>query len=128
MRFALLGPLEITDDDGAAVDLRGPKVRVLAAVLLCHANQPVGAEVLADGLWGHTPPRQAAGSLRVHVHHLRQALGDSRIERRAEGYRLRVEPGELDVDRFRALAAEGRAALAAGQPVPASALFRSALR
>jgi len=109
MRFALLGPLEITDDDGAAVELRGPKMRVLAALLLCKANQPVPAEVLADGLWGQSPTRRAAGSVRVHVFHLRQALGDTRVEPRAEG-----------------LPAAGRARRARHRPLP-SARGRGAL-
>ena len=44
------------------------------------------------------------------MHALRSALGADRIETRPPGYRLRVEPDELDVERFHALVARGDAA------------------
>src|SRR5262245_633942 len=111
MKVGLLGPLEITNDDGAPVELAGRKVRILTAVLASHANRPVAVDVLVDALWGASQPQQAEANLRVHVHHLRKALGGTRIARRAEGYLMRLEPDELDVDRFRALVAGGRDAL-----------------
>jgi predicted ATPase len=51
----------------------------------------------------------------VYVHGLRQALGPDRIETHGSGYRFRVEPGELDLERFEQLAERGRRALAAGR-------------
>src|SRR6185436_15677046 len=45
----------------------------------------------------------------------------------AAGYRLRVEPDELDLDRFESLLAEGRQALAAGDAGLAVARLREAL-
>ena len=41
MRFGLLGPLSVTSDAGEPVEVRGRKLRVLVAMLLCRANQPV---------------------------------------------------------------------------------------
>jgi DNA-binding SARP family transcriptional activator len=108
MRFALLGPLTITADDGTALEVRGAKLRVLLATLLCHANQPVTGDALIATLWGPTPPRRADASLRVYVHHLRQALGAARIVRSGAGYKIVVRPGELDLDRFRELLARDR--------------------
>jgi DNA-binding SARP family transcriptional activator len=127
MNFGLLGPLSISTDEGKTVEIRGRKIRILAAVLLCHANQPVAAEALIDAIWGLTPPRQAAASLRVYVHHLRQAIGEARIDRRSEGYELLVRRDETDVDRFKKLVAEGREALAAQDAAKASDTFRDAL-
>ncbi|MFG1687836.1 BTAD domain-containing putative transcriptional regulator [Nonomuraea sp. NPDC049269] len=127
MKVGLLGPLEIIADDGAAVELPGRKPRVLMAVLACRANRPVSPEVLVDSLWGPTPPRQAEASLRVYVHHLRRAVGTARIDRRTEGYVLRLAPDEFDVDRFRALVTEGRRAVSAEEPVRAGELFHAAL-
>src|SRR5437870_2072230 len=123
MKFGLLGPLTITGDNGTLVEIPGRKSRILLAGLLVRANQPVTAEALIDTLWGLTPPSQAGASLRVHVHHLRKAIGESRIDRRSQGYQLLVRPGELDVDQFRGLAAAGRDALARQDLVTASARF-----
>jgi DNA-binding SARP family transcriptional activator len=127
VKFGLLGPLAVANDDGTLVEIHGRKIRVLAAILLCRANQPVPVESLVDALWGRTPPRRAGANLRVYVHRLRQALDDSRIDRSSDGYRLRVRPEELDVDRFRTLLAEGRHAVSNRNPVHASAAFRAAV-
>jgi DNA-binding SARP family transcriptional activator/tetratricopeptide (TPR) repeat protein len=105
MRFGLLGPLTIEADDGTPLEVRGAKLRVLLATLLCHANQPVPGDALIAAVWGPTPPRRADASLRVYVHHLRQTLGAARIVRSASGYRIVVHAGELDLDRFRELMA-----------------------
>ena len=53
------------------------------------------------------PPASAPGALQVHVHALRKALGADRIVTRAPGYLVRVEPGELDSERFEQLSASG---------------------
>jgi DNA-binding SARP family transcriptional activator len=127
MRFGLLGPLVVASDDDRAIELPGHKVRLLTAALLGRANRPVSPDVLIDTLWGAAPPRRAGDALRVYVHHLRQALGESRIARRAEGYELRVLAGELDVDRFADLLRVGRDAAARADPAGASTAFRAAL-
>ena len=103
MEFRVLGPLEVLDDDGVVVPLGGPRPRALLALLLLHANEVVSTDRLIDGIWGASPPASAANALQVHVHTLRVALGGDRIVTRAPGYVLRVEPGELDADRFREL-------------------------
>jgi DNA-binding SARP family transcriptional activator/tetratricopeptide (TPR) repeat protein len=127
MRFGVLGPLTVTADDDRHIELPGQKIRLLMAALLCGANQPVTDGVLVDALWGAAPPRRPGDSMRVYVHHLRQALGESRIRRRADGYELLVHPGELDVDRFGELAEAGRRAAARDDRPAASASFRAAL-
>jgi len=103
MEFRVLGPLEVLDDDGLVAPLGGPRPRSLLACLLLHANEVVSTDRLIDAIWGASPPASAANALQVHVHTLRVALGGDRIVTRAPGYVLRVEPGELDADRFRAL-------------------------
>ena len=103
MEFRVLGPLEVLDDDGLVAPLGGPRPRSLLACLLLHANEVVSTDRLIDAIWGASPPASAANALQVHVHTLRVALGGDRIATRAPGYVLRVEPGELDADRFRAL-------------------------
>jgi DNA-binding SARP family transcriptional activator/predicted negative regulator of RcsB-dependent stress response len=127
MKISLLGPLLITTDDDVPVEVRGRKLRTLAAVLLCNPNQPVAVATLVDALWDLAPPRQAAANVRVYVHHLRQALGEDRISRRPAGYQMIVRPRELDVDRFDRLVAMGRDHLARHEPAKARDALRAAL-
>jgi predicted ATPase/DNA-binding SARP family transcriptional activator len=101
IRFGVLGPLHVTVE-GHTVDLGGPRQRSLLAALLLHAGAPVSAEALAQMLWGEEAPHSAAKALQVNVSRLRAALGGAgdRVETAGGGYRLRVEPDELDAQRF----------------------------
>src|SRR5487761_1598562 len=103
MEFRLLGPLSVHDDGGAGLDLGPPKLRMLLAVLLCEGGEGgeggrvVSADRLADALWGESPPRSAQKNLQLYVHQLRRLLGDhGRIVRQHHGYRICLEPDELD--------------------------------
>ena len=107
MEFRLLGPLEVLGDDGMPVALGGPRPRALLAQLLLVPNQAVSTDRLIDGIWGEAPPASAPNALQVHVHALRNALGADRIVTRPPGYLVRVQPDELDVDRFERLAQAG---------------------
>ena len=98
------------------------KRRAVVAALLLHPNRVVSAEQLIDLVWGDDPPAAALGSLQNHVLRLRRELGD-RLVTRAPGYLVRVEPGELDLDRFRGLVEEARA----GEPEEAGVLLEKAL-
>ena len=60
MQFALLGSLTVIDDDGDRVAPAGPRLRVLLAALLLHANTPVSADALAETVWDGSPPPAAA--------------------------------------------------------------------
>jgi DNA-binding SARP family transcriptional activator/tetratricopeptide (TPR) repeat protein len=116
LELCVLGPLELTVA-GAAVPLGGRKQRLLLAVLACHANKVVSTGWLLQQLWGQEPPPSARKNLQTYVHQLRRMLGDpGRVARRPPGYSLVVGEGELDVDRFRALVEQARAAMAAGLP------------
>ena len=102
-----MGPLEVLGEDGMPVALGGPRPRALLAQLLLVPNHVVSTDRLIDGLWGETPPASAQNALQVHVHALRNAIGADRIVTRPPGYLVRVEPDELDVDRFERLAQAG---------------------
>ena len=106
MEFRILGPLEVISD-GRSVDLGGAKQRALLAVLLLHPNEVVSQDRLIDALWEDSPPDTAQKALQVHISKLRTKLGTDRIVTRAPGYVIRVEPDELDADRFERLAEEG---------------------
>jgi predicted ATPase/DNA-binding SARP family transcriptional activator len=107
LEFRLLGPLEVLGDDGVPVPLGGRRPRALLAQLLLAPNTPVSTDSLIDGIWGESPPASAANALQVHVHSLRAAIGADRIVTRAPGYLVRVEPDELDVERFDRLVGAG---------------------
>jgi DNA-binding SARP family transcriptional activator len=132
MDYGILGPLEARTRD-RPVSLRGARQRELLAVLLLHANEIVSSDRLIDDLWEDDPPPTAAKMIQNGVSQLRKLLepegveGEQRLVTRSPGYLLRVEPGELDADRFEALAAEGRRELAAGEPAAALERLREAL-
>src|SRR5215207_6105425 len=128
MDYRILGPLEVVDGT-APLPLTGGRQRALLSLLLIHRNEVVSAERLIDALWGETPPPSAPKALQNAVLQVRRALrqGAAALRTEAGGYLLRVEPGELDADRFEALAAEGRAALDAGDPAFAAERLREGL-
>jgi predicted ATPase/DNA-binding SARP family transcriptional activator/peroxiredoxin len=105
--FRILGPLEVVAD-GQVLDLGGPKQRALLALLVLEANRCVSRERLIAALWEDAPTATAAKALQVHVSQLRKLLDKERLQTKAPGYLLRVEPEELDLNRFLRLRAEGR--------------------
>ena len=109
MEFRLLGPLEALEND-RLLALGGGQQRALFAVLLLHANEVVSTDRLIDALWGQAPSATAAKSIQVYVSRLRKTLGEGRVVTQTPGYRLQVEPSELDLDRFEQLVGEARMA------------------
>ena len=123
MDFRILGPLAVDD-----LALGGARQRAVLAVLLVHANEAVSADRLVGALWGEDAPPTAVKSLQVAVSRLRRELGAGDVvETTASGYRVRVGPGELDLDRFEGAAAAGRESLAAAVPARAAEQLREAL-
>ena len=109
MRFAVLGPVVLTDDAGAQLPLVGPRRRALLAALLLHANHPVPTDVLADAVWDGAPPPGFVTALRTLVMRLRRDLGPeaaARISTRNSGYLIQLDEAELDVLEFEALCRE----------------------
>ena len=129
MRFSLLGPLVVTDSDAGPIAIAGPRLRVLLAALLLHANIPVPADQLAEMVWDGSPPSAAVVTLRSYVKRLRRAVdsGAARIAASAPGYVIRVEQAELDILEFEALCRDTRTALRAGECADASAAATRAL-
>ncbi|MFC5833526.1 AfsR/SARP family transcriptional regulator [Nonomuraea insulae] len=127
MEFGILGPLTVWRE-GEQLDLGTPKTRVLLAVLLCHAGNPVSEDQLAVALWGNTPPKSATKNMQTYVHRLRRHLGDpARVVRHGSGYLVPVVRDELDAARFENLARSGQAVEAAGEPEEATHRLREAL-
>jgi YVTN family beta-propeller protein len=72
-------------------------------------------------------PESAPSSLHAYVSRLRRALGRDRLLRNGHGYRLVVEPDELDLTRFEELLAAGRSRLEQGDPGGAAETLTAAL-
>ncbi|NUR69602.1 MAG: tetratricopeptide repeat protein [Hamadaea sp.] len=129
--FRLLGPLALAaGDDEVAPATR--KQRQMLAVLLLEANRPVSLERLTEELWGDTPPRSAVANLRSYALALRAdlqraGLPAERLATVRNGYLLRVEPGERDLDQMETLAADATAAFRRRDFTTADQLFSAAL-
>jgi DNA-binding SARP family transcriptional activator len=107
--FRILGPLEVSDETGPLL-LGGQKQRAVLALLLLEPGRVVSVDRLIDALWGERPPKTANTSLQNFISQLRKLLGPTVLETKAPGYRLRVRPGELDLDRFRVAVESARTA------------------
>ncbi|MEH1011796.1 BTAD domain-containing putative transcriptional regulator [Micromonospora sp. CPCC 206060] len=135
MYFGILGSVEVRTADGRPVPPGGPQLRALLALLLLDAGREVGTGRLIEGLYGSRPPGNVANALQSQVSRLRRALraagppGQHRtlIESGPVGYRLAVDPDDVDAYRFARLARDGRVALAAGDPARAVDLLTGAL-
>src|SRR5262245_2813429 len=103
MDFRILGPLEVRDSSGSARRLARRKQRVLLAGLLLHAGQEIPTDQIIDWLWNERPPASAQQNLYSYLSDLRRQLDDGsgpRLHSHGGRHRLRVAPGELDVDGF----------------------------
>jgi DNA-binding SARP family transcriptional activator len=126
LEFRLLGPVEVVAE-GVPVPLPAAKPRALLAVLLLDRNRVVSVGRLVEDLWGEEPPETATKALQGYVSQLRKALGADRLLTKPPGYSLRVEEGELDLDRFERLVREGRELLGAGDSKAAAKRLAEAL-
>ena len=122
LAFRILGPLEVLDDD-RPVRLGGAKQRATLAILLLNANRVVGVERLADDLYAGAPPVTAVTQVQRQVSELRKVLGAAAIETRSPGYVLRVEPEQLDLDRFERATYDADLALERGEAQAAADLL-----
>jgi DNA-binding SARP family transcriptional activator len=126
-RFGILGPLEVLDEDGRALDIGGRQPRTLLAVLLVASGRSVTVDAIVDAIWGEEPPASATGTLHSYVSRLRRRLGErAQLVFDDAGYRLEVAHGTVDHVVFQARADEGRALLAARKLAEASDTLRAA--
>jgi WD40 repeat protein/DNA-binding SARP family transcriptional activator len=126
VEFRILGPLEVVQD-GESVVLGATQQRALLAVLVLHRGETVSIDRLVDELWGERASANAAKTVHVYVSRLRKELGSDVILTQGRGYRLAIEPEQIDADQFDAIRAAGRRALADGDPVRARERLCSAM-
>ena len=122
MDFRILGSVEVVAD-GTPLPLGGPRQRALLALLLLHANESVSTDRLIDELWGADVPSSGPTALQNQIARLRKVLGADRVNTRQAGYEIRVEPGELDLDRHLQLVSVAETAA----PAERSALLARAI-
>ncbi|SEG43601.1 Predicted ATPase [Actinacidiphila yanglinensis] len=124
--FGILGATRVVGADGADVALGGPRRRAVLALLALDAGRVVGVDRLIGGLYGPEVPAGAANAVQSQISRLRQVLPVA-VEGHPAGYRLAVEPDQVDAHRFERLAVRGREALAAGRSESAAGWLREAL-
>ncbi|GAA1672793.1 hypothetical protein GCM10009733_082460 [Nonomuraea maheshkhaliensis] len=122
----VLGPLDL-NMAGTPVPVTARKARLLIAVLLTLPNEVVPTEQLIATLWRDAPPLTARKNLQVYLSTMRRHLGD-RISFHGRGYRMAVEPEELDLLRFHRLAGTGRDLRGRGETEAALEALEGALR
>ncbi|MGH3324519.1 MAG: AfsR/SARP family transcriptional regulator, partial [Streptomyces sp.] len=130
MRYLILGASEARDEHGRPVHLGGPRLRALFAALAWHADAatPVPVDQLINKVWTGEegrPPDDAPAALQALIGRLRRVLGREAVESLPGGYRLRAEPDDVDLHRFRRLAREGASAAAALVPARRAGALRA---
>jgi predicted ATPase/DNA-binding SARP family transcriptional activator len=128
----MLGPLELSDA-GLTVEVSGVRLRRLLLRLAVEKDRVVSASELVEAVWGTAPderPADETNALQTLVSRLRRVLGGAgAVHQSTGGYRLSAAGGRLatDVEMFAERAAQGRQALAAGDPALAAEAFGHAL-
>ncbi|HEY8482629.1 MAG TPA: BTAD domain-containing putative transcriptional regulator [Spirillospora sp.] len=97
-RIGILGPLDVRDGSARPVTVNGRRLRALLIRLAVEAGRPVSAERLLDDLWDGAPP--GGNALQALVSRLRGAAGRDVVEHGPAGYRLGVDPDEIDAVAF----------------------------
>ncbi|MBM2618418.1 AfsR/SARP family transcriptional regulator [Actinoplanes sp. LDG1-06] len=120
MPYGVLGPTLA----GRSAVTGGARQRALLARLLLDAGRTVPLPRLIDDVYGDDPPAGVVNAVQSGVSRLRR---DIPISYDGSGYRLDVEPDEVDVHRFVRLAVAGREALRQRDYETASAHLSEAL-
>jgi DNA-binding SARP family transcriptional activator len=125
LRVRLLGSVDV-HLNSVVTPIRAAKRIALLVVLALNVNQAMTVSDLTEAIWGDGPPASARANLRNYASALRHAAGD-RIASASGTYKLTLHDGELDVQEFRTLTAEGREALGSRQPGRAADLLARSL-
>ncbi len=126
--IGVLGPVRLSQPDGAEIRLASERQRRLLAALALHAGSVTDTDVLVEMIWGPTDgaaPENPPGAVHTLVARLRKLLprGVS-VVTEGRGYRLELDSGEMDIEAF---VAHLEAARAGARPAGQLAELRSAL-
>jgi DNA-binding SARP family transcriptional activator len=111
VKFGLLGTTMIRGACGD-IEVTSAQSRIVLALLLERPGVAVPTYEIIDALWppeDPASPKDPANAIQQIVRNLRRVLGDrTLIECRAPGYLIKVDPGAVDVARFRGAVARAR--------------------
>lgn len=135
--LGLLGPLLLARG-GRVVTPSAPKLRQVLSLLAVQANSVTRVDQLVEELWEESPPQSALTTVQTYIYQLRKLLklddkpaggpATPTLLSHPGGYILALpELGDIDANRFEALARRGRAELLAQRTEAASDTFREAL-
>lgn len=126
MVVRLLGPVEL-EVGGRTVGVGGVRPRALLAVLAAADGAVVPVERVAGAVWSDRERPGTRGTLHVHVHAVRQSLGDASaaLEHTPGGYRL--TGADVDVRLVQDAISLARSADRAGDADGAAGAYRRAL-
>jgi DNA-binding SARP family transcriptional activator len=113
MYLTLFGVTTVLSEDRPVVisEFGGGKPREILEILAVAGGAPVAKDQLAELLWDGAPPKSWVATLESYISVLRRRLGcapgrQSELATTTNGYRLDLTRVQVDVVRFRALAAE----------------------
>src|SRR5215469_15454131 len=127
IRIGILGPLEVRDSRGLPLTVGGARLRSLLIRLAISPGRTVPVDTLVADLWADTSPAVAGNALQALVSRLRSAVSRDIVNREPTGYRLCLQPEEIDAWAFEAAVATARDTLARGDSARAAASLRHAL-
>lgn len=122
MGVSVLGAVHV---DGA--QRLAPREQIVLCVLALRNGEVTSTSMLADAIWRDDLPGTWRKQLQASVGVVRRAVGSDRIETAANGYRLQLDDGGLDISRFENQIVRGRMHLDSGQPGRAVAELRRSL-
>ncbi|WP_030763718.1 AfsR/SARP family transcriptional regulator, partial [Streptomyces griseus] len=135
MQFNLIGPFEITTDDGRDLAPGAPRIRQLLALMALQPREPLSTGALVQELWGDDPPPSALKIVHTHVSQARRLLADEAVTSpardllltRAPGYLLQINDDEVDVMSFEGFVKRAQWEFADGTPGRAADFLTRAL-
>lgn len=123
--IGVLGP-QLVSVDGHEIETLAPQQRRVLSVLASHPGAIVARDQIMMSLWGSSTSKLLKG-LQAYVSNIRQVLGTTAVEFVGTGYRLNIDPDNVDEVRFTLLIESGHLHLTAERYADAAAAFGEAV-
>nr|AHE14812.1 regulatory AfsR domain protein [uncultured bacterium] len=126
LRLYVLGPLKAVRHQ-EQIKLGPLRQQAVLLPLVLRPGRTVAPEEVLDGVWGEAVPASGIALVRTYVSRLRLILGRDMIGRRAAGYYIRLDPGQVDLSVFEQHVIEARELRRHGQWSASATAWRKAL-